>query len=277
MIDWITMSPSPHTHLSRYMLEAVRVRLEFVAPCPPEQMQAQVWTNMPTRLNSDGGWYPINLSYRGNGQGPTHCFQGALQPTSSGAFELTYRVVLPSPGGVREELPEPSVFWCAGLGENVLLEIMPPSDILDWTQGPSLAEVTPGVYVGNFIAASQAAELGLDAVLNMAEELDGPLLAAGAIAYQKLGCRDGAQHPIPEAYIQTAVHWIESQRSQGRQKILIHCRAGIGRSGSIGLAYCFYKHPQWSYQQTLEHVWSLKPDIYPHRELQVSLEKLFPR
>ena len=61
------------------------------------------------------------------------------------------------------------------------------------------------------------------------------------------------------------------------KKVLINCRAGIGRSGSIGLAYCFYKHRQWSYQKTLDYIWHKKADIYPHAGLQESLEYLFPR
>ena len=56
--------------------------------------------------------------------------------------------------------------------------------------------------------------------------------------------------------------------------ILLHLQ---GRSGSVGIAYCFVKHRHWSYRQVLEYVWSKKPDVYPHSQLQGSLEKLFPR
>jgi hypothetical protein len=64
---------------------------------------------------------------------------------------------------------------------------------------------------------------------------------------------------------------------QGKKKVLINCRAGIGRSGSVSLAYCFYKHPKWSYQQTLDYIWNSLADIYPHSHLKESLERLFPR
>jgi dual specificity MAP kinase phosphatase len=70
------------------------------------------------------------------------------------------------------------------------------------------------------------------------------------------------------------VTWIEQQQQAGK-RVLVNCRAGIGRSGSLGIAYCFFKNPEWSYEQTLEYVWSKKPDIYPHSQLQSSLERLF--
>lgn len=58
---------------------------------------------------------------------------------------------------------------------------------------------------------------------------------------------------------------------------MVNCRAEIGRSGSIVLAYCFDKHPQWIYQQALDYVCRKKADIYPHKHLQRSLESLFER
>ncbi len=74
-----------------------------------------------------------------------------------------------------------------------------------------------------------------------------------------------------------AIAWIARQLQQGKKKVLVNCRAGIGRSGSIVLAYCFYKHPQWSYRQALDYIWSKKADIYPHKHLRDSLERLFER
>ncbi|MEM6521783.1 MAG: dual specificity protein phosphatase, partial [Cyanobacteria bacterium P01_C01_bin.70] len=198
-----------------------------------------------------------------------HQFTIALQPTSPGEFELTYRVRY-------RDRPD-AIQWLGHADNNVRLQIAPPSPNMDWTQGPNHVEVMPGVYVGNFIAASQAAALGFDAVLNMAEELDVALPTEGAIAYRKLGCRDGARYPIPEDYIESAIAWIDQLLAQGKQQILVHCRAGIGRSGSIGVAYCFRHRPHWNFQKTLDYVWSRKPDIYPHNQLQTSLEQLFPR
>ncbi|HEY9614599.1 dual specificity protein phosphatase, partial [Allocoleopsis sp.] len=116
-----------------------------------------------------------------------------------------------------------------------------------------------------------------DVILNMAEELTLSFPPSSNIVYKKLATSDGARHPISDTVLLEAVNWIDEQVKQGKKKVLVHCRAGIGRSGSVGLAYCFYKNSAWSYQQALQYIWSKKADIYPHHNLQESLERLFPR
>lgn len=265
---WIAVSPALNQGVSRYMLETVGISISLHSPYPVADLQVQAWTNLPTRFNSEGIWQAVDIPYVETTVSGAHVFQGSLQPTSSGSFGLTYRI--------RRRSQPSQVQWMGGVGDNVELQIAAPDPQADWTQRPNHVEVMPGVYVGNFMAATQAETLGLNAVLNMAAELN-PTFATGSdVAYQKLSCTDGAQHPIPPEHIQAAITWIEAQISQGR-RILIHCRAGIGRSGSIGVAYCYHRNRHWNYEQTLDYIWSKKPDIYPHRQLQASLEQLFPR
>lgn len=266
LATWIHASPTLQQSLSRYMLEMVGITLTLKSPLPPNELQVEAWTNLPTRLNSDGIWYSLDIPYDYTCSDGSYCFRSNLQPTSPGHFGLTYRI--------RHRANPSFIQWAGDLGENVKIFIAPPAPDMDWTQGASYAEILPGFYVGNFIAASQAEILGFDAVLNMAEELELAFTPDGPVAYHKLSCQDGAHHPIPEAHLQAAIAWIERQRAAGKQRILVHCRAGIGRSGSIGVAYCLHRHRRWTYQQALDYVWSKKPDIYPHRQLQSSLEKL---
>ena len=255
--------------LDRYMLETIHLCLTLATPLPVAKLRVQAWTNLPTRYSHTDSWYAIELPHtRTTAEGHLQ-FEQDLKPASPGEFELTYRV---------NQGDHPNALqWLGQPHHNVRLHIAPPASDMDWTQGPNHIEIMPGVFVGNFISASQAEALGFDAVLNMAEELDLSLSPTGAIAYRKLSCRDGALHPIPEASIQSAIAWIDEQLAQGKQRILVHCRAGIGRSGSIGVAYCYRHHPHWSYQQAVDYVWRYKPDVYPHHQLQTSLEKLFPR
>ncbi|WP_206754715.1 dual specificity protein phosphatase family protein [Anabaena sphaerica] len=147
---------------------------------------------------------------------------------------------------------------------------------MTWTQGANHVEFLPGVYVGNFIAASQAEKLKLDAVLNLASEFNLAFLSSSTVTYKKMSLIDGAHNAISDHALLEAINWIEEQVQQ-RKKVLVNCRAGIGRSGSISIGYCFYKNPPWSYEQTLNYIWSKKADIYPHKHLQESLERLFPR
>ena len=266
---WLEISPPLAHFLSRYMLETVDIRLQFQSLYPASELQLQAWTNLPTRLNAEGTWYAIDIPYLKTTADGRHLFQRALRPTSPGHFELTYRAS-------HKAAPD-SFQWLGSYTDNVVLQIEPPATGATWTQRPNPVEILPSVYVGNFMAASQAAILGFDAVLNMAEELNPTFTVESNIAYHKLPCQDGARHPIPAAYLKEAIAWIEQQLTLGKQRILVHCRAGIGRSGSVGIAYCFYKQPHWSYPRVLEYVWHKKPDIYPHQKLQETLEQLFPR
>lgn len=250
---------------SRYMLEYFGVTVVLGANIP--DLQVEIWTNAVHKFNSDGGWHAVPLSYQQQNESGQSVFTGGFRPTSQGCFEYTYRF---------RRRGEPWQ-WAGAFQENGALRVKPPAPEAQWTQGPQWIEILPQVYVGNFIAASQAEQLGIDAVLNLAEELTLSYPTAANIAYKKLGTRDGAQHPIDDGLLQDAIAWIEQQRQRGKKRILVHCRAGIGRSGSVGVAYCFYCHPQWTYEQTLNYAWQKKADIYPHRNLQASLERLFPR
>lgn len=116
--------------------------------------------------------------------------------------------------------------------------------------------------------------MGFDAVLNMSAELDD--FYGSNIQYLKIGLPDGAHNAIPSSVIKEAVQWID-ERVREQKKVLVHCRAGIGRSGSIGIAYLYYSNPSWTFKDTLRAVWSVKPEVYPHQSLDAALDKLYTR
>ncbi|MGF1496649.1 MAG: dual specificity protein phosphatase family protein [Elainellaceae cyanobacterium] len=267
-VQFIRIQPGLGEGRSLYMLEYFGASVILASPHEPDALEVQIWTNAPTKFNSQGDWHSLDLTYERTDASGQTTFVGGFRPTSEGDYEFTYRVKLRGSSQWQ---------WAGWLDNNGRLQVRPPSPTASWTQGPSYVEILPQVYVGNFIAASQAEQLGLDAVLNLGEELTVTYAPDSSITYQKMGTPDGAHHPISEEILRDAVQWIEAQRQQGKQRILVHCRAGIGRSGSVGVAYCFYKHPHWTYEQALLYAWSKKADIYPHRNLQESLERLFPR
>ena len=261
--------PPLNSIVTLYMLETFGASVKLFSPYSPEEIGVQLWTNTLNKFNSEGNWHPIELPYQFTESENTYIFQGSFAPTSQGDYQFTYRV------GVKRQLEQWQ--WAGRWGENGYLSIAAPSPEMNWTQGASYVEVMPSVYVGNFIAASNAVELGFDAVLNLAEEFILDFPSYTSIAYKHLKLKDGAQHSIADEVIGEAIAWINRQLQQGKKKVLVNCRAGIGRSGSIVLAYCFYKHPQWSYRQARDYIWSQKADIYPHKHLQNSLERLFTR
>lgn len=265
---FVQMNPAIAEQRAIYMLEFFGVSVTVSSPGALQDLKVQLWTNALNKFNSEGDWHAIDLIYQRQDTDGNGVFEGGFRPTSSGEYAFTYRVAL----GDNSQW-----FWAGEVGHNGQLRVCLPSPGDRWTQSANNVEILPRVYVGNFIAASQAQELKIDAVLNLAAELTLTYSLESRITYKKLGTLDGAQHPIADEILLQSVQWIEEQLQQGKQKILIHCRAGIGRSGSVAIAYCFAKHPQWSYDETLQYVWSHKADIYPHRRLQNSLERLFPR
>jgi len=110
----------------------------------------------------------------------------------------------------------------------------------------------------------------------MAEELNLTYPETTPIDYKKIGLPDGAHNPIPPEKILEAVLWVQ-QKLKEEKRVIVNCRAGIGRSGSVGIAYLYLTHPDWSYDRTLEFAWSRKSNIYPHEHLKETLESLFPR
>ncbi|WP_224410562.1 dual specificity protein phosphatase family protein [Oscillatoria salina] len=261
-------NPGLKSHLKLYMLERFGASVKLTSDYPGEKLKVQLWTNTLTKFNSEGKWHAIDLENQTQVGEKTFIFQGSFLPTSVGEYEFTYRIGLDEERDIWQ--------WVGQFQENGCLKLAAPKPGMNWTTGASYIEFSPGVYVGNFIAASQAEELGFDAVLNLAEELTLTFPVNGKIFYQKMGFRDGAHNPIADEGLLAAVNWIESQIEQGK-KVLVNCRAGIGRSGSVSIAYYFWKNSHLSYQETLEYIWSKKADIYPHNNLQVSLERLFPR
>ena len=59
-------------------------------------------------------------------------------------------------------------------------------------------------------------------------------------------------------------------------KLLLNCRAGIGRAGSVAVAYVYYTNPEMSYDDAYNYC-SKKRFVYPHSRLRERIEQVFPR
>jgi len=259
-----------------YMLEPFGVIVRAVPLLPrysPQSFVVEIWTNVIDKFSPDGDWHgvPMRLSSGFPPSAEVLEFHGSFLPTDQGRFEYTVRI------GFKEGKEQhPSLWqWAGAYGQNGSLTVLPPSPEMQWTLGPQAEEIAPGVFIGNFIAASKARDLGYQAVLNMADELN-LTFPDGGVEYKKINLSDGAHNPISPEKILEAVSWIRQQVKKGH-KICVNCRAGIGRSGSIGIAYLYASNPGWSYTKALETAWDKKPNIYPHKDLKETLESLFPR
>jgi len=154
-------------------------------------------------------------------------------------------------------------------------------------QGPDYNHIIGNVHLGNFIAATNAAELGFTHVLNVADNLDmvysSPVSESHQsnqhqpvpVTYRKIAMRDGAHNPIEIHLVAEAVKWLRSVDYEGT-KILVNCRAGIGRAGSVAVAYVFATNPSLSFDEAYQFVFA-KRFVYPHAGLSSMLYQLFPR
>jgi len=212
-------------------------------------------------------------------------------------------------------------------------------------QGPDYTHIIGSVHLGNFIAATNAAELAFTHVLNVADNLDmvypttpahkprlhgnrghgnsvhanhhrsegvhgngvysnkhelepvhsnqpesGGVHGNGVhsnsvssnqsrpvVIYRKIAMRDGAHNPIEAHLISEAVEWLRSvDRGDASAKVLVNCRAGIGRAGSVGVAYVFATNPAMSFDDAYQFVFA-KRFVYPHAGLADILYNLYPR
>ncbi|KAK3824776.1 MAG: hypothetical protein J3Q66DRAFT_326019 [Benniella sp.] len=87
----------------------------------------------------------------------------------------------------------------------------------------------------------------------------------------------GAHSIIPEAVLREAVEFLTAQVGQGK-KVLVHCRDGNGRSGSVAVAYIASQMERDDkpshYDEALEEIWKWKCDVYPHKGLKQTFEKI---
>ncbi|KAF9195622.1 hypothetical protein BGZ50_004020 [Haplosporangium sp. Z 11] len=117
----------------------------------------------------------------------------------------------------------------------------------------------------------------------------------------------GAQNQISDAVLKEAVEFLRAEVDKGK-KVLVHCRDGHGRSGSIAIAYIAAQKQlerqremeqremeqkdgdekgkgksvdmtadrpkDGGYDEALKEIWKWKCDVYPHKGLRQSLERI---
>jgi len=167
--------------------------------------------------------------------------KGIFVPSISGPHR--YRVLLDVGGRL----------FCLRAGEWPVAE---PIDFATWTHGPMITEIDPGLFIGNAAAAANPAVpagarigllegLGIRAVLNAAEERDtSPALRGSWIEYHSIPFTDSISIPLGEEKVREALRWVDERLKAGKP-VLVHCHAGIGRSGSLIVAYLsLFVHPE---------------------------------
>ena len=103
---------------------------------------------------------------------------------------------------------------------------------------PSLAWITPSLAQGPAPRRSQVpalARAGINSVLDLRSEAadDATLLARHGLRYRRVPMEDRAAPDMPA--LREAVDWVMAELAADR-KVLVHCRAGAGRSPLVACA-----------------------------------------
>jgi protein-tyrosine phosphatase len=125
-------------------------------------------------------------------------------------------------------------------------------------------QITDRLFVGNINDALQPPSM-ISALLLVAEEYNIP--APGGLAYGKIPFKDfGEADPNVLA---DAVGWVERHMADNR--VMVCCRAGMGRSVSVAMAYLCCVEGM-AYADVLSLVMSRRPGALPLPQLKDTIE-----
>jgi protein-tyrosine phosphatase len=127
-------------------------------------------------------------------------------------------------------------------------------------------QITDRLFVGHINDAIQP-PAQISALLLVAEEYSIP--APGGLAYGKIPFKDfGEADPNVLA---DAVGWVERHMADNR--VMVCCRAGMGRSVSVAMAYlCCVE--EMAYADVLSLVMSRRPGALPLPKLEETIEQV---
>jgi len=223
MLKIISIDPPFSIQKEFVMLESLTISATLQYGESLKKIRPQVWTNALTRKNATGKWYAIDMNlFKSESDNEIHHFRATVVLTGEGNYEFTIRIGFVSQEKMNSsENGEIDNFdgieawkWAGGFGENGKILVHPPNNRMSWTIGPQAVEISPKIYVGNYIAASHAKELGFTAVLNMSIELEDFYQKEDNILYKKIGLLDGANNPIPASSIEEAVKYISKKKKK---------------------------------------------------------------
>lgn len=138
---------------------------------------------------------------------------------------------------------------------------------------PPLQKIRDGLWLSRrlvFTDLKALKESPVNAVLDVTAEFD-------AIETQFLG-REVSYLNVPvmdhnsprKNQLEMAVRWIDQQRKEGKE-VLIHCALGQGRSVTVLLAYLKFLDPSRTYQDLIDEVRKVRPNVKPNTRQFASL------
>jgi Predicted protein-tyrosine phosphatase len=138
------------------------------------------------------------------------------------------------------------------------------NDSKDPLWSDSINEILPGLFVGDYYAATDSDTLKLyniEAVVNATWSSNKRLLKS-KIAYHRVKIKDDGSCIITP-HLAKANKFIHRQRRKLKKNVLIHCSAGMSRSVSLAIAYLFYIGHSSTFEEALKFMQTKRPCSRP--------------
>jgi protein-tyrosine phosphatase len=142
---------------------------------------------------------------------------------------------------------------------------------------PVIQEVYPNVWIGSENGARNLKEIkknNITHVLNITIEANN--FFPDLLQYFNIRIADAIDVDILESGILEQCLNIIDETLQNNGRILVHCQAGMSRSGSIVIAFLM-KHKKISYERALSHAVSIRNCIMPNISFEKQIKKYFEK
>lgn len=138
---------------------------------------------------------------------------------------------------------------------------------------PVLAQVLPGLYIGNLATVRDPASMRL--IDSVVSALKPGTLKQAPWAGQKdwlyVRVADAPSADIA-SYFYTVFKFIEKQRRAGHS-VLVHCAAGVSRSVTLVISYLLLKGVERSVEGALSRIRKVRPNARPNPGFILQLEE----
>ena len=122
-----------------------------------------------------------------------------------------------------------------------------------------VSKITDNLYLGNMYAAyniNRLKSIGIEKILTVMNEF-GNTYPKNTFIHKIIEIEDIYDSNIIK-YFKECINFIE-----GKEKVLVHCAAGISRSSTIVIAYIMWKNKE-SLNDAINFVKSKRPAIFPN-------------
>ena len=90
--------------------------------------------------------------------------------------------------------------------------------------------------------------------------------------YMKLDIEDSQSQNLMPYFVLTNEFIEDALTSNSNNKVLVHCAAGVSRSGAICIAYMLLSEPTWDFERAWTEGRKHRLQMYPNHNFQVQLK-----